>query len=207
MKTKILTFSILLQLFIACSNDDNKKSVCEDNLPAITTTGANTFGCCINGNLLIPRDGTGTWGGSDDGLNGWGDPTGNNQCVEIDVKDYKSTRTASILIHIQNPIQNGVGNYIINESNGYSSIDGYFHTYIHCKIFNEATNSYQYYRSIENSGMINLSVIQFNPSIVDKISGTFSCILKNSSNPNDIIEIKDGRFDINWLTLPDVSFP
>ena len=66
MKKQILALAVILQLFVGCSNDDNKSSACEDNLPAITTTGANTFGCCINGNLLIPRDGTGIIGGSDD---------------------------------------------------------------------------------------------------------------------------------------------
>lgn len=211
MKTQLLTLALCLQLFVACNkNDDDNSptsSLCQDNLPAITTTGANTFGCCINGNLLIPRDGTGTVGGSDSGLSGWGDPTGNNQYIEIDVKDYKSTRTASILIHIQNPLQNGIGEYVINQSNGYRGLDGMNNTYIHCRVFDEKTNTYQYYRSTEGSGLINIYTVQFIPNSSDKISGTFNCIVKNSSNPNDIIEIKDGRFDINWITLPNKSFP
>ena len=204
MKSQLLFLSLCLQLFIACTNEDNRGSICQDNLPAITTTGANTFGCCINGNLLIPRDGTGTFGGNDSGFKTWGDPTGNSQYSEIDIKDYKSTRTASIFIHIQGLHQNGIGQYIINQSNGYTSIDGFFHTYIHCKVFDEKTNSYQYYRSTENSGIINIT----NYNLPNrKVSGMFNCIVKNSSNPNDIIEIKDGRFDINWITLPNTLFP
>lgn len=204
MKTQLLTLALSLQLFVACSNDDNKSSICQDYLPAITTTGANTFGCCINGNLLIPRDGTGTIGGSDSGFKTWADPTGNSQYSEIDIKDYKSTRTASIFIHIQGLHQNGIGEYIINQSNGYTSIDGFFHTYIHCKVFDEKTNSYQYYRSTENSGIIYIT----NYNLPNrKVSGMFNCVVKNSSNPNDIIEIKDGRFDINWITLPNTLFP
>ncbi|MEN9928496.1 MAG: hypothetical protein RLZZ231_417, partial [Bacteroidota bacterium] len=67
MKTNLLTLAVSLFFLTACTNDEAKGSECQANLPAITTTGANTFGCCINGNLLIPRDGTGTFGVSDDG--------------------------------------------------------------------------------------------------------------------------------------------
>ena len=205
MKTKLILFALSLQLFVACNKDDEKTSSdCQDRLPPITTNGANTFGCCINGNLLIPRDGTGTWGGSDSGFKTWGDPTGNNEYSEIDIRDFKSERTGNIYIHIQGLHQYGVGDYIINQSNGYTSIDGLFHTYIHCRVFDETTNSYQYYRSTENSGIIKITNYNFSAR---KVSGTFSCVVTNSSNPDDIIEIKDGRFDINWLTLPNTSFP
>ena len=99
MKKQILFLALIVQFLTSCSNDE-KGSSCQDSLPAVTTTGANTFGCCINGNLLIPRDGTGTFGGSDRGFIAWADPTGNNQYGEIDIKDYKSDRTASLLLHI-----------------------------------------------------------------------------------------------------------
>jgi hypothetical protein len=207
MKTQFLTLVLSLQLFVACSNDDNKGSVCQDLLPAITTTGANTFGCCINGNLLIPRDGTGTIGGSDSGFKTWGDPTGNNEYSEIDIKDYKSTRTASLYIHIQGLHQNGIGEYPINQSNGFTSIDGFFHTYLHCRVFDEKTNSYQYYRSTENSGFIKILKYELIPGVKRIVSGTFSCVVINTSNPNDSIEIKDGRFDFDSATLSNVSFP
>ena len=206
MKTTFFIF--LIAILASCTNDDNNKSnACVDNLPPITTTGANTFGCCINGNLLIPRDGTGTIGGSDSGFNTWGDPSGNNQYSEIEIIDYKSVRTASILIHIQGLHQQGIGDYVINESNGYDSIDGFFHTYLHCRVFDAATNSYQYYRSSENSGIIKITKYDFIPSVKRIVSGTFSCIVKNSSNPNDIIEIKDGRFDFDGATLTNTLFP
>ena len=204
MNTKLYTLAVSLFFLTACTNDEAKGSACQANLPVITTTGANMFGCCINGNLLIPRDGTGTFGVSDDGFITWGDPTGANAYSEIDIHDYKSDRTASLFIHIQGLHQNGVGEYVIDQSNGATSIDGFFHTYLHCRVFNEATNSYKYYRSSENSGLINVT----NYSLAArKVSGIFNCVVTNSSNPNDSIEIKDGRFDINWLTLPNTSFP
>lgn len=205
MKTKHLILGFMLPVLMACSKDDEKKtSSCQDLLPAETTTGANTFGCCINGNLLIPRDGTGTFGGNDDGAGLYGGYPNSTDYYELDVRDYKSERTSKILIHMHQVHANGVGEYVINESNGYNSIDGLNHTYLHCRVFNDATNSYQYYRSSENSGILKITKYDFTNRI---LSGTFSCTVKNSSNPNDIIELKEGRFDINWQTLPNVSFP
>lgn len=191
-------------ILASCSNDDKTSSLCQDLLPQETTTGANTFGCCINGNLLIPRDGTGTFGGSDDGASLYGGYPNSTDYYELDIRDFKSERTAKILIHMHQVHVNSIGDYIINESNGYNAIDGLNHTYIHCRVFDVTTNSYQYYRSFENSGKVTITRYDFINRI---ISGTFSCRVENSSNPNDIIEIKDGRFDINWLTLPNVSFP
>jgi len=201
---KLLLLLITTFTLSCCNKDDDKTSSCQSLLPAETQTGANTFGCCINSNLLIPRDGTGTWGGNDSGFKIWGDPTGNEEYVEIDIKDYKSERTASILIHIQNLHQLGKEEYVLNESNGYVGFDGLPQTYLHCKVFNEATNSYQYYRSFENSGTLSITRYDFENRIV---SGIFNCRVKNSTNPDDIIEIKQGRFDINTNTLPNLSFP
>ena len=204
MRRSLFTLAIGLFFLTACTNDEAQGSACQANLPAITTTGANTFGCCINGNLLIPRDGSGTFGVSDDGFNTWGHPSGNNQYFEMDINDYKSDKTAKILIHIQDLDLNGMGNYTLNISNGNRGLDGLEHTYLHCRVFDAKTNSYQYYRSTENSGVIKITRYDFQHRI---ISGTFNCVVTNSSNPNDRIEIKDGRFDINWLTLPNTSFP
>lgn len=206
MKKHMLFLALLAQFITSCSNDD-KGSSCQDSLPAITTTGANTFGCCINGNLLIPRDGAGTFGGSDSGFTTWGDPTGNNLYTEIDIKDYKSDKTGSILIHIQGLNQTGIGDYIINESNGNNSIDGLFHTYLHCRIFNAETNSYQYYRSSFNSGMLKITNYEFIPGVKKIVSGTFNCTVINSTDSSDVIEIKDGRFDFDGATLPNAIYP
>ncbi len=207
MKTQLLSLALSLQLFVACSNNNdntNPLAVCENNLPAITTSGANTFGCCINGNLLIPRDGTGSIGGSDDGAGLYGGYPNTTDYYELDIRDFKSDRTAKILIHMHQVHENGTGVYVINESNGYNAIDGYNHNYMHCRVFNEATNSYQYYRSFENSGTMEITNYNFYNRI---LSGVFSGKMINSSSLNDTIVIKGGRFDINWQTLPNVSFP
>ena len=207
MKTTILFFLTILSLVGCSKNDDPIPPDSLAKLPPETQTGANTFGCFINGNLLIPRSGTGTVGATDYAMRLWGGyPTG-TEYTEIDIRDYKNTRTASLLLHIQSLDQLGEGNYIIDESNGMSSIDGLNHNYIHCRIFNPATNSYQYYRSFNNSGIIKISNFDFIPYEKKIISGTFTCKMKNSINPADVIEITSGRFDINGYTLLTKVFP
>ena len=52
MKTKILIFLTILSL-VGCSKDDTTPPEPALLLPPETQTGANTFGCLINGKLLI----------------------------------------------------------------------------------------------------------------------------------------------------------
>jgi len=199
MKSLILFLFILL---MGCSKENLSDSSLQ--LPPETQVGANTFGCNINGKLLVPR-GNGTYNGDYPALILAGYP--NLAYSELDIRDYKSERTGSILIHIQSLNQNGIGNYIIDESNGQSNIDGLDHTYLHCRIFNDATNSYQYYRSYANSGVLKITRYDFVPSVKLIISGTFSGRVRNSANPADEIEITQGRFDFNGATLATTNFP
>jgi len=199
---KNLITILLFALLTGCSNDSNSNP--EAQLPPITQTGANTFGCLIDGKLVKPRDGSGSVGGSNAGASFYGGYPNPTDYYELDIRDLKSNKTSKILIHMQGVHQLGAGNYIINESNGMSSIDGYNHNYIHCRVFDQNTNSYQFYRSFENSGVLIITKYDFYNRI---ISGTFSCQVKNSANSTDIIEITNGRFDIKWDTLPNVVFP
>ena len=213
MKTKTVILLIITFPFwglggFSCSKD-NTSTEFVAQLPPETQTGANTFGCLINGKVLIPRNGSGTIGGSDRAVTVWGDVTGAQQYNEIDVRDFKSNRTAQILLHIQNIHQLGTGNYTINLSNGNRGIDGLNHNYIHCRVFNESTNSYQYYRSFEYCG--NLIITRYdspNLFIQNRIfSGNFNCRLKNTVSPFDEIQLTNGRFDINKATIIDKLFP
>lgn len=197
----ILILSVYCLLLLGCTVDNTNET--QLRLPNATQIGANTFGCYIDGKLLVPRDGTGSILGPDSGasfLGGYPDGAYN----ELDIRDYKSSRTASILIHIHDLRQLGEGNYVVDESNGARGIDGLDHTYIHCRIFNEALGKYQYYRSFDNSGTIEITRFDWSNGIV---SGLFSCRVINSTNSDDIIEITEGRFDINGYTLPNKVFP
>ena len=192
----------------ACSKDDLKPTPASSgSLPAETQTGANTFGCYINGNLLIPRSGTGDVGSSDYVVIVGGEYPNGNEYNEIDVHDYKSTRTGSILIHIQSLDQLGAGEYIIDESNGQRSIDGLNHNYLHCRVFDSQSNTYKFYRSFTNSGVLKITRFDFVLSVRRIISGTFTCRVRNSANPVDEIEITSGRFDIESGTVTIKNFP
>ncbi|MEZ4793825.1 MAG: hypothetical protein R2783_10285 [Gelidibacter sp.] len=201
--TKLLPlclFSLLL-LFSCNKNDDSNDN--QLTLPPVTQTGANTFGCYIDNLLFIPRDGDGTFNSPDKAMIFWGGGI-DNEYNEIDVHDYKSDKTASIIIHLQELNANGAGEYIVNESNGLNGIDGLDHTYMHCRVWREDVGNYQYYLSFENSGTVTITTYNYSLGI---ISGTFNGSVRNFQAPYDTIQITQGRFDINGYTLPDTEFP
>jgi hypothetical protein len=196
---------LLVLLFLtACSSDSSSP---EDGLPAATQTGANTFGCLIDGKLLVPRNGDGTITNPLSGADlVRGFPEFSFDYYELEITDYKSSHNASLLFHMHNAPANGLGTFLIDESNGFRGIDGLDHNYIHCIIFDATTNSYQKYLSYENSGNFTITRIT-RASNGNIISGTFSCKLQNVDNPEDEIEITSGRFDINSLTIAFKDFP
>jgi hypothetical protein len=203
MKTIHLLFCTLAITLASCDNNDDASS-CESSLPPSTTTGANTFGACINGKLLIPRSGGGSFGTTPDALSRLGGYPLTTDYYELEVRDLKSSRTSRLLLHMDNVHGNGVTNYVINESNGQSNIDGLDHTYIHCRIFDDKSGQYQNYRSFENSGILTIIRYDYELGI---FSGNFNVWVKNSANQNDSIQITNARFDINGYTLPNISFP
>ncbi len=100
MKTKILLFFTILSL-MGCSSDDTTTP--QQKLPPATTTGANTFGCLIDGKILLPRSGNTsqinplyggrlTRGYPDDGFDYY----------ELEIIDHKSTPRASLFFHMHN---------------------------------------------------------------------------------------------------------
>ncbi|MFA6404340.1 MAG: hypothetical protein WCX31_22340 [Salinivirgaceae bacterium] len=53
-KLKTITFTALACIMLACSCEKPAPPLTE--LPPITQTGANTFGCYVNGNLFVPTE-------------------------------------------------------------------------------------------------------------------------------------------------------
>ena len=155
----------LLLLLIGCSSDSNP----EDGLPAATQTGANTFGCLIDGKLYKPRCEEPGVAFPQWGMIVWGSPS-TLDYSEIEVRDLKSEYGFNLLIHLNRTNENREGTYQINESNGNNGIDGLKQTYLHCIIYDNVINEYKKYVSFSNSGNI----------ILNKYGNI------NTGNPNDL---------------------
>jgi len=197
--------SLMLSLFlllIGCSTDNPK-----EGLPKETRSGANTFGCLIDGKLLLPRSGNNNIVNPLSGATLWGGYPNVFDYFELEIIDYKSPKKASLLLHMHNIVNIGIGDYIINESNGMDNIDGLNHSYLHCEIFDKKTNSYQKYVSYDNSGVFTITNLSIGAPTGNIISATFNCKLRNILNPSDEIEITNGRFDVNSLTISQTYFP
>ena len=196
---KTLITLVCLSLLQGCSKDDSFTP----SLPAATQTGANTFGCYVDGKLLTPRDGTGTFNSPDYGMRFWGSPSGNSDS-ELAIRDFKSGTGGLLDIHIAEFHDNGEGVFSIRESNCQDGIDANPTINIRCRLWNESSQTYKWYCSIDNTGSLIITRYDYNNRIV---SGTFNCTAQNRDDATDIIEITQGRFDINWNTLPDTEFP
>ena len=199
---KKITFLIsILIASISCNSNDDVTS--EISLPEATLIGANTFGAYANGILIIPRDGSGTFGSEDKGMRRYIGPTEDNiEYHEIRMNDFKSNRTSSMTIHFTQLDSLGIGEYTILESNCYEGAFNIQTNNLQCRIYNTDLNLYVSYCSIPNSGFINVS--RFEDGY---LSGTFYCKAANVEDPDDIIDITDGRFDTYAPTLPVTVFP
>ncbi len=193
-----------LYIFILIHPSCNKEDVFTPTLPPITQTGENTFGCYIDGNLLTPRDGSGTFNSPDSGMSysGLGNAP-NFEFNEIEIRDFKTGNWGLLDLHITNLHENGEGTFTIQESNCEDGIDANPNINIRCRWLDEATQTLKWYCSVKNSSSLTILRYDFDNRIV---SGTFSCTAVNKDDPNDIIEITQGRFDIKWDRLPG-NFP
>lgn len=184
-------------IFVGCSKKDEGFT---PTLPPITQTGENTFGCYVNGVLITPRNGTGTFYGPDSGMYVAGSFGPHH---DIRVHDFASDRTSSITIRIKYLDSLGVNTYIVNES-GCSLSNIPSNNNIFCRVFDFEEGIYKTYCSFENSGIIEITRHDVDNNI---LSGTFSGKVRNMNDSNDIVEITNGRFDIKRLTVYNTVFP
>jgi len=199
---KNLIFILTAFLLLGCRDSNKADDGFQAVLPPETQTGANTFGVTINGKVYVPRDPTGVnVGTTAKGMIFWGAPD-NVSWNEIEIKDGASAVGFQMIIHLQNFNSIGVSQYVLKQSNYHKGIDSIPDNHIYFKIWDSNISNYAYYGSIENQGMVNITKRENGI-----VSGNFSGRFVRYDNPNDIIEITDGRFDINTLTLPNHPFP
>lgn len=200
MKSILLKILVLL-IVVACNKDDDKKQI--DVLPLATQTGANTAGCMINGKILLPKNNLNTltsninYGLRYD-IGPQFEPPNFNDFFSIKIVDFQKTTGQNFWIYIYlNQITNGIGNYTLGQSNQQYFSQGPDNPQI---IVRETLNgvSVKTYVSSENSGIITITKSDYENKIY---SGEFKVILYNVDNTEDKINISEGRFDINLLTL------
>jgi hypothetical protein len=204
---KKILLPLLFLFILGCSKDENNDPLA--GLPPETQTGANTFGCLIDGKLYLPRCYPPSLVFPEWGMILWGS-YGNEDYNEVEVRDLKSAYSFRLLLHIHEIEANREGSYQIDESNGYGDIDGLDHSYLHCVLFDENEQIYKKYVSFENSGTITITKFlrsQDNNNNGKILSGTFSSRMRNILDPADEIEITNGRFDINTFTVIYKEFP
>ena len=200
MKHIILTLAFTLS-FLGCNRNSGENDY-NPQLPPITQTGANTFGAVINGKVMVPRNSIGYIPpGSDHYAVDYYE---SNEYEEILAADSRETQRGWVYVYLKNPFPSNltsVGSYPIGNSNGTMSSSTAQNTCI-TAVYKGKNATNPVYLSIENTGLVTLTK---NDNLT--ISGTFSCKLKNKDNPNDIIEITDGRFDFNKNTINTTNFP
>ena len=200
----LLLLPFLSSIFISCSEDKEADPLAM--LPAISQTGANTFGCLVDGKVFYPRDERVGALFSPSPMNGveiYGSPNG-QEYTEFYVVNYVTGKPAVMMVlHLEGLHQTGMGTYTWGETNFQYNIDGPMHNYMYCEVYNAETNDWRYYGSFENSGSVIITHYDFDNRIV---SGTFSGTVRKR-NSTEVIEIKDGRFDFDKLTVPDAYFP
>ncbi|WP_415375905.1 hypothetical protein [Patiriisocius sp. Uisw_017] len=200
----LILLLLLTGLVHSCNESDDEFN---PTLPLITQTGANTFGCYVDGVLVTPRNGaTSTLGPARGMIFSGNPPSSEFEYSEINVQDYKSNAKGIIDVHIPDLSLNGEGTYIIEDSNCLKGIFANNTVNIRCLILKDLSQPYTQYCSIANSGELFISRYDFENRI---ISGTFSCQAVNQEDSSDIIEITQGRFDIKWdvLNTNIIDFP
>ncbi len=180
MKYFILSACFFLLIGAGCKKNRTQKPKTElEKLPPVTQTGANTFGCLINGEAFIPGGG----GPFDKVLTVQYDPTFEGGQFSINTQRiFGSNKYISLSIHA-----NG-----INETGTYDiGILSKYWVY-----YDDLTNNSCYFETI-NTTPISGKLVISKFDIYDKIvSGTFTFKVKTDQCGE--IEVTYGRFDVKY---------
>lgn len=170
-----------LLIFCFCSCNKNKLQNLSDQLPPATQTGANTFGCLVNGQVYIPK-----------GFSGTGTPNprttfeffNGNNIFSINTYQYQNTNPVGFLsITFLNPVINlGIYDYPqkMNFSVGWSKVIN--------SCFTPAFDT-----TVQKWGT---AVITRFDNTNKVVSGNFN--FKFKTTDCDTVFVTDGRFDFKF---------
>ncbi|MGJ8551189.1 hypothetical protein [Winogradskyella wichelsiae] len=170
-------FFLFTLLFIACNNDDDNNSGQNpiSQLPPATQTGANTFGCLLDGEPFLPGGGTNPLDCVYQLINGerFFNVQGNAQDENFNLIGLSLSTNAK---EIQEE-----STYILIENNPNNAFGGYFF------------NSGFVYTDSTNSGELHITHLDL---INQTVSGTFFFDVVDQNG--HLHEIRDGRFDMQF---------
>jgi hypothetical protein len=173
--TFFLLFFSICSLFAACKKDKTINEI--DKLPAATQTGANTFGCLVNGTFFINNG----YDGNNSNYRLFVDPNFQNGAFQIRVYSFLNLKYQRININ-SNDI-NSVGTFNVIGNSGPIFID-YNNDNGNCN-FNQSANCYL-------KGNLTITRYDISNGI---FSGTFQFDIKDPNFNCDTIKITEGRFD------------
>lgn len=194
----IVTF---FNILLGCSSNDDNESY-SPTLPPVTESGENTFGCFIDGKLLVPRDKREFGGKTLKGMS-MIEYSSTNSTIEsfcLRIIDFKSN-VGDLAFYFYNLHQLGEGSYTIKRGGLWQNDSDVKAISLWVKTPENVVDKLYY--SIEDGGILTITKYDYSKGI---ISGTFSCKLINNYNESEIGEITQGRFDINIKTLNDTNF-
>ncbi len=181
MKTLFYTTVLLLSLALSCCKDNNPdetptpKTPQQEQLPPITTTGAGTFGCKVNGKVWVAKSNKTGWPPT------YASVDRHNQYLTTISGDIVNKNEKFLSINVLFKKEDNKQDYIIGFNNNNDPHGSYWDV---VKNINWRTDSIR-------GGQI--TILRFD-SVNQIISGTFyfDCINKETG---EVLKITDGRFD------------
>ncbi|MDO5666126.1 MAG: hypothetical protein Q4G63_12855 [Bacteroidia bacterium] len=201
MKRKTNLFIMTALFFLVGGMGCEKEKDAKDQLPPITQIGANTFGCLYNGKVFTPLKPDLQFmqpsPGSPIAMYGYYHDTDNYSNLIYISRGKNIINIQYLHLYIYRLKIKGVGIYKLEEAvyDTYSTQP--FHSYISCRAVSPKTGKYKFYGSYANSGNISIMRCDLDKYIY---SGTFKATLKEL-NGDEVIEITNGRFDLDFKTL------
>lgn len=175
MKIQIIALLILCCLLFS-SWSCKKEKVGIDGLPAITQTGENTFGCLVNGELLIPKYGKG-FGGRTILETTYGP----SASLRLSAVDRSSKELPSVTLYSYVPLKSGLIIPLVDGTDNFHASGEYF------------IDSNNFRTNNELKGELTISYFD---EVKHIVSGRFWFDALNKNG--DKVEIREGRFDIKY---------
>ena len=178
MKPILLSLLIIALLTTLSCSSCKKETPNTNNLPPTTETGANTFGCLINGVAWIPQGVRGTGNLSIDYDAGF-----NQGIFNIVAYNFKPAIAEQLIIGVRDSLNfiNAPKTLILNRQSLYSIS------------YNKPCDYFNQLADVESNGVLNIIKLDRTNRI---ISGNFNATLIKRGC--DTIKITDGSFDMKY---------